>query len=306
MNLTSANQNKLYVINKNLLNVINLYENKKMPNKILLSGKKGIGKCTLAYHIINYILSADENDKYDLINYTINKNNKSYKLILNKTSPNFNLIDVNKDKKSIEIDQIRDLILSLNKSSFNQKPRFILIDNIENLNLKSSNALLKVLEEPNKNIYFILINNNKFVLPTIKSRCLNFNIFLTNSESIEVTNNIIGDDIFNYFDKDFLCYYFTPGKIYDLFLFSKEIGADLKKTNLKEFLKLIIKGEHFKKQSLLNNIIYDLIELFLRNNIYLIDNDLYHDFLNKINNTKKFNLDLESLLIEFEAKILNG
>ena len=172
--------------------------------------------------------------------------------------------------------------------------------------MKSSNALLKALEEPNKDIYFILINNNKFILPTIKSRCLNFNIFLTNSESTEIINNLIGENISNYFDKDFLCYYFTPGKIYDLFLFSKEIGVDLKKTNLKEFLKLIINEEHFKKQFLLNNIIYDLIELFLRNNIHFINNDLYHDFLNKINDTKKFNLDLESLLIEFEAKILNG
>ena len=34
----------------------NLYLNKKFPNKIILSGEKGIGKCTLAYHIINYMI----------------------------------------------------------------------------------------------------------------------------------------------------------------------------------------------------------------------------------------------------------
>ena len=34
-----------------------LYTNKKLPNKILLSGAKGIGKSTLAYHIVNFILS---------------------------------------------------------------------------------------------------------------------------------------------------------------------------------------------------------------------------------------------------------
>ena len=36
--------------------------------------------------------------------------------------------------------------------------------------------LLKILEEPPKNIYFILINNNKKILSTLKSRCINFKI----------------------------------------------------------------------------------------------------------------------------------
>ena len=57
------------------------------------------------------------------------------------------------------------MILTLNKSSFNTKPRLVLIDNIELLNINSVNALLKIVEEPNDNIYFILINNNKKILP---------------------------------------------------------------------------------------------------------------------------------------------
>ena len=69
------------------------------------------------------------------------------------------------------------MITKLNKSTFNDKQRFILIDNIELLNLNSVNALLKVLEEPTKNTYFILINNNKKVLSTLSSRCLDFKIF---------------------------------------------------------------------------------------------------------------------------------
>ena len=64
-------------------------------------------------------------------------------------------------KKSIDINQIRELINNLNKSSFNSKERFVLIDNIEYLNVNSINALLKVIEEPNENIHFILINNHK-------------------------------------------------------------------------------------------------------------------------------------------------
>jgi len=33
---------------------------------------------------------------------------------------------------------------------------------------------------------------------------------------------------------------------------------------------------------------------------------LYHDFLNKIHDTEKFNLDEESLFLEFKSKLLNG
>ena len=103
---------------------------------------------------------------YDLVEFKINLDNRSFKLIQNGSCPNFNLIDINPDKKNIDIEQIRELIIQLNKSSFNNKPRFVLIDNIEYLNLNSVNALLKTLEEPNENIFFILINSNKKIIPT--------------------------------------------------------------------------------------------------------------------------------------------
>ena len=114
--------------------------------------------------------------------------NKSFKLLQNKSNPNFTLVDVNEEKKMIDINQIRNLILDLNKSSFNNKARLVLIDNIELLNINTANALLKILEEPNDNINFILINNNKKILPTLKSRCLNFKIQLTINQVFDVTN----------------------------------------------------------------------------------------------------------------------
>ena len=135
MNLKTVNQLSLYGHHLEFLNFIELYKSQKLPNKILLSGEKGIGKSTLAYHIINHILSIDEDNSYDLINFKINPDNRSFKLILNKSNPNFILIDIDEDKKSIDINQIRNLILTLNKSSFNTKPRLVLIDNIELLNI---------------------------------------------------------------------------------------------------------------------------------------------------------------------------
>ena len=209
MDLKPANQTDLFGLHRYLDELIDLYNKKKLPNKILLSGQKGIGKSTLAYHLINYVLSQSEDFSYDINSYKINKENKDYKLIQNGSNPNFNPIDVLPEKKTIDIDQIRNLIKKINKSSFNNKPRFVLIDNIEYLNINSVNALLKNLEEPNNNIFFILISTQKKIFPTLKSRCLQFKISLNNLESFNVLNKILENNVYEYINKDLINYYFT-------------------------------------------------------------------------------------------------
>ena len=147
MNTKPILQTKLYGISSIIDEIVNLSYSNKLPNKILLSGSKGSGKSTLAYHLINYMFSQKENYAYDITLNEINIKNNSFKLIKNGSHPNFHLIDLIDDKKSIEISQIRNMINYTNKSSFNNRPRFILIDNIENLNINSLNALLKITEE---------------------------------------------------------------------------------------------------------------------------------------------------------------
>ena len=309
MNLDPSTQTSLFEHKEIFIQFSKLYKNENLPNKILLSGEKGIGKSTLAYHLINFVLSENEECPYDLESNKINPENKSHKLILNKSNPNFYLIDVADDKKNIDINQIRELIINLNKSSFNEKKRFVLIDNIELLNVNSINALLKILEEPNENINFILINNNKRVLPTLKSRCLNFKVYLTKSQSIKIVNKILNDDISNVIKHELFDNYITPGKLFKIIKLSKEYKLDLVNQNLKTTLKTIFKDKIYKKNKSISEIIYSFIELYFRNNISIENISLlksYHYFLNKINNTKIYNLDEETLFMEFEDKILNG
>ncbi len=303
MNLSPSTQINLFGLNNFFLELTNLFDQKKFPNKILLSGEKGSGKCTLAYHIINYILSKDEDFAYDKENFLINEQNKSFKLIQNRSNPNFNLIDISEDKKFIDINQIRDLISNMNKSSFNDKIRFVLIDNIEFLNKNSVNALLKILEEPNKNVHFILIHNNKKILPTLSSRCLNFKISLAHNQSIEIANSIFGENVLNKINQDLIHHYLTPGNFYNLIKFSENFEVDLTAITLKEFITVIIEQNYYKKDNEIKYMLYDFIELFFRNNNF---SNLYSYFLKKIDDCKKFNLDEESLLMEFEAKVLNG
>ena len=309
INMLPINQTKLFGLEKYINELIRLHESDNLPNKILLSGQKGQGKSTLAYHFINYILSKEEEFKYDILNFEINSENHTFKTILNKSNPNLISIDINDEKKFINIDQIRELIFNLKKTSFNKKPKFILIDNIELLNINSINALLKILEEPSSNIFFILINNNQKVLSTLLSRCINFKIFLSNKTSLAIADKLLGGNLSNTINTNLINYYLSPGNIYTLVKFSNENNYDLLNLDLPSFLKKIISNNDYKKDSLIGYLVYDFLEFYF----YRINSsfsskvyDNYTYFLKRISDTKKLNLDEESLFIEFEDKVLNG
>ena len=309
MNLEPISQKKLYGLEIYFNELKELHFNNKLPNKILLSGQKGLGKSTFAYHFINYVLSLNEEFAYDISKNEINENNNSFKLTLNKSNPNLSLIDINIEKKFIDISQIRNLILNLNKSSFNDKPRFVLIDNIEFLNINAINALLKTLEEPSKNIFFILINNYKKILPTLSSRCLNFKINLDNSSSNKIANILLDNKMDEIINKDLVNYYSTPGNLYNLARFAEENKYDLSNVNLKKLLKILIEKKHYKKNYFIKFIIFDFIEYYFKKvSVNFSSNffDKYSYYIKRISDTKRFNLDEDSLFIEFEEELLNG
>ena len=118
MNINPSSQTKLYGLDRIFSEIISLINLQKLPSKILLSGPKGSGKCTMAYHIINYIFSKNENHPYNLKLNEINLHNKSFNLINNSIHPNFQLIDLINGKKNIEVSQIRKMINYSNKSRF--------------------------------------------------------------------------------------------------------------------------------------------------------------------------------------------
>ena len=310
--LKPNNQEMLLGYNDLFLNIINLYNNKKLPNKILFSGSKGIGKATFAYHLVNYIFSANEQFSYDVNNFKINNSNKSFNLIKNNSHPNFHLIDLLDEKKVIEISQIREMINYANKSSFNNKEKIIFIDNVENLNLNSSNALLKIVEEPNDNVMFILIfDNSKKILQTVKSRCLKFNFFLSSTECVNITNNIIQKDLHDIVNIDLINHYNTTGDFINLINFSLKSDIDVYGYDLKNFLLNIIENKHYRKNIYIKKNIYIFIKFYFLKLINLNKShkqiySLYEAFIKKIFYLRKFNLDEETFFIEFKNKILNG
>jgi len=287
MNNIPSLQRKIFGLNSYFDEIIRLFELNKLPNKILLSGPKGSGKSTLAYHLINYIFSKDEVDKYNINKNEINPENRSFKLISSNSHTNFYLIDLIDDK-------------------------FILINNVENLNPNSLNALLKIIEEPNENLYFFLIHNiNKNILKTLKSRCLQFKIHLEFNKSLQITNQILDQNVLEIINHDLINYYNSPGDYINLIKFSKENLIDIKNINLSEFIDILIAQNYYKKNDFIKYSIFNFIELYFLK-IYNSTNNknqlitLYNYFVKKTNETNKFNLDVESLLMEVKSKILHG
>ena len=301
---------KLFSYNKLFNDFINLDISNKLPSRILLTGKEGIGKSTFALHLINYFFSKNEITKYNISKNSINPESKSYNLINKLSHPNFHLIAKHNDKKNIEVDQIRQMINFLNKSSFDNKKKIILIDGVEDLNLNSSNALLKSLEESNSNnLFFVIHNIDEPILDTIKSRCISYKLNFDYSNIEFILSDYFNDSLYTELNDDLKKSTLSPKFIINHINFLNENKLDLKEYNIEKTIKYIIEKKSYKKNYFIINSFQSYIEIYFTK-MYLITKDYkYYDNFIKIahetNLINKFNLDLDSFFIKFESKYLN-
>ncbi len=128
---------------------------------------------------------------------------------------------------------------------------------------------------------------------------------------MNISNFLLNDDLFNLVNNDLIKYYNTPGDFVNLINFCNDKKISLDKISLVNFLFLLIDNNYYKKNKFIKNLIFNYIELYFLNIYKLTDTKkkilvLYNKFINKINDSKKLNLDEESLFIEFKSKLLNG
>jgi len=257
----------------------NLFEKKKLPNKIIFNGSDGVGKATFIYHLINYILSNKENDAYDIDAKEIIENNKSYLNLINNINFNFKHLKVDDYKKIISIDETREIINFFNKSSINNKPKIFFLEGAENLNKNSSNSILKILEElPENNYFFISYLENKFLLETIKSRCFNCRLFINSKENI-----IIKEKLMTQFNtNNTIIKNLTPGTNLKINILFNELNIFDKNFSTK-----ILTMQNYYLEEKYNKIL-DLMHLYIENYfvINLDNNNFFKNFRirNKINN----------------------
>ena len=301
---------ELSTFKKEINFISNLYINRKLPQTILFTGEKGIGKLNVAYHLINFILSKDEDNEYCITTNKINSNNKTYNLLLKNIHPNLFLISLKDKKKNIEIEQIKNMKNFLNITSFSNKPKIVLIDGSEYLNLSSSNSLLKSLEENLNNVFFILVHDiKKKLLTTIKSRCIQFKFFLNNEDREKRINEILNNQ-FNDLSSDFKNKYISPLFFKSLLEYCNKNNLQINDINLDNLLSEILKKKDYKKNEFVLKNFFLLVQLFLYKKIRNEQNNnkyfyLLKYFTQRFDDVAKFNLDFESYVLEFKNLIYN-
>ena len=301
---------ELSTFKKEINFISNLYVNRKLPQTILFTGEKGIGKLNVAYHLINFILSKDEDNEYCIVTNKINSNNKTYNLLLKNIHPNLFLISLKDKKKNIDIEQIKNMKNFLNITSFSNKPKIVLIDGSEYLNLSSSNSLLKSLEENLNNVFFILVHDIKQnLLTTIKSRCIQFKFFLNNEDREKRINEIL-DNQFNDLSSDFKNKYISPLFFKSLLEYCNKNNLQINDINLDNLLSDILKKKDYKKNEFVLKNFFLLVQLFLYKKIKKEQNNNKYFYLLKyltkrFDDVAKFNLDFESYVLEFKNLIYN-
>ena len=301
---------ELSTFKKEINFISNLYINRKLPQTILFTGEKGIGKLNVAYHLINFILSKDEDNEYCITTNKINSNNKTYNLLLKNIHPNLFLISLKDKKKNIDIEQIKNMKNFLNITSFSNKPKIVLIDGSEYLNLSSSNSLLKSLEENLNNVFFILVHDiKKKLLTTIKSRCIQFKFFLNNEDREKRINEILNNQ-FNDLSSDFKNKYISPLFFKSLLEYCNKNNLQINDINLDNLLSDILKKKDYKKNEFVLKNFFLLVQLFLYKKIKKEQNNnkyfyLLKYFTQRFDDVAKFNLDFESYVLEFKNLIYN-
>ena len=94
--------------------------------------------------------------------------------------------------------------------------KIILIDDVEYLSINAVNALLKVVEEPNDNTFFILINNSsKKIIDTLRSRCIEFKLSIDKSVIKNIINDLYKEINYDDISPDFIRYSITLSGLID-------------------------------------------------------------------------------------------
>lgn len=134
----------------------------------LLTGPAGIGKTTLALEFARLLQCTGRDPASgEPCGACI-----SCRKIAHGTHPDVTLVEPVKDKRTLGIDQVREMIRMASLSPSEGRWRVFVIPEIERMVLAGMNALLKTLEEPAPDVVLLLTSSEpETLLPTVLSRC---------------------------------------------------------------------------------------------------------------------------------------
>lgn len=141
----------------------------------LLCGPQGLGKATFAYRAARFLMGNDRDPSLGLLG--ISPQDADARLIAAQSHPDMLALereanDSGKLKRNITVEAIREVGTFFSKAPSRSDYRVAIIDSVDDLNINSANALLKILEEPpERGILFLVSHSPGKLLATIRSRC---------------------------------------------------------------------------------------------------------------------------------------
>lgn len=95
----------------------------------------------------------------------------------------------NMENDEVKVAQIKKIIKSSELTAHNNSAKIIIIEELSSLNESAANALLKTLEEPTDNTFFLMFTKNySDILPTVKSRSLIYDIKFNQQDKYKYLN----------------------------------------------------------------------------------------------------------------------
>ncbi len=140
----------------------------RLPHALLFTGAAGIGKKLCGQILAAAILCGQDNAPCGVC--------ENCRAMQAETHPDYYELSPEvrgKSTRIIRIEAIREMQTVVSRSAVRAGRRVVLIDDADTMNEPAANSLLKTLEEPEGQVTFILIAQDRSrLLPTIVSRCM--------------------------------------------------------------------------------------------------------------------------------------
>ena len=137
----------------------------RLAHALMIEGPAGSGKNALAIEMVARLLCSENQPEAC-------GQCRSCKLLAGGAHPDRFELHPEEGSEIIKVDQVRNLIASLDLTTSISERKVAYIHPADGMNIAAANALLKSLEEPTGNAVMILVSSDPGSLPvTIRSRC---------------------------------------------------------------------------------------------------------------------------------------
>lgn len=142
----------------------------------MISGPRGIGKATLAWHLARELLA----DPATVPNAVHDPTSPLFRRAMSGSHPDLFVLEAEQGRggRTVElaVERVSEVVERLHGTAYGSR-RVVVIDPADALNRNAANALLKLLEEPPAHTVFLLVVHRLGAVPaTLASRCVRLSL----------------------------------------------------------------------------------------------------------------------------------